>query len=86
MFWDQLWEIDKVKTTQMAHFVFVIGSCSPHTKVTISDCFNQDGFIMFMCGDGGNDCGTLKTAAHVGIALLSDAEASVVRWSFKFIR
>jgi predicted P-type ATPase len=74
--WDQLWEMDKVKATRVAHFVRVIGRCSPHTKITIVDCFNRDGFITLMCGDGGNDCGALKTA-HVGVAL-SDAEASVV--------
>ena len=74
--WDKLWELDKVKATKIAHFVRVIGRCSPHTKVTIVDSFNRDGFITMMCGDGGNDCGALKTA-HVGVAL-SDAEASVV--------
>jgi cation-transporting ATPase 13A3/4/5 len=74
--WDKLWDYDKVKGTQIAHFVRVIGRCSPYTKVTIVDAFNRDGFITMMCGDGGNDCGALKTA-HVGIAL-SDAEASIV--------
>lgn len=74
--WDYLWEMDKVKATNIAHFIRVIGRCSPHTKVTIVDAFNRDGFITLMCGDGGNDCGALKTA-HVGVAL-SDAEASVV--------
>jgi magnesium-transporting ATPase (P-type) len=74
--WDALWEKDKMKATRIAHFVRVIGRCSPQTKVTIVDAFNVDGFITMMCGDGGNDCGALKTA-HVGVAL-SDAEASVV--------
>lgn len=74
--WDQLWEHDMELATSLAHFVRVIGRCSPHTKITMVDCFNRDGFITLMCGDGGNDCGALKTA-HVGVAL-SDAEASVV--------
>lgn len=74
--WDELWEKNKEKATLIAHFVRVIGRCSPQTKITIVDCFNREGFITMMCGDGGNDCGALKTA-HVGIAL-SDAEASVV--------
>lgn len=74
--WDAMWEKDKEKATRIAHFVRVIGRCSPNTKITIVDCFNKQGFITLMCGDGGNDCGALKTA-HVGIAL-SDAEASVV--------
>lgn len=74
--WDKLWDLDKEKATKVAHFVRVIGRCSPQTKVTIVNSFNRDGFITMMCGDGGNDCGALKTA-HVGVAL-SDAEASVV--------
>lgn len=74
--WDELWMHDKIQATEIAHFVRVIGRCSPHTKISIVDCFNREGFLTMMCGDGGNDCGALKTA-HVGIAL-SDAEASVV--------
>jgi hypothetical protein len=74
--WDELWALDKEKATRLAHFIRVIGRCSPNTKVTIVECFNREGFITLMCGDGGNDCGALKTA-HVGLAL-SDAEASVV--------
>jgi predicted P-type ATPase len=74
--WDALWEMDKARAKDLAYHIRVIGRCSPHTKITIIECFNREGFITLMCGDGGNDCGALKTA-HVGIAL-SDAEASVV--------
>ena len=38
--------------------------------------YRDRGIIVGMCGDGGNDCGALRTA-HAGIAL-SEAEASIV--------
>ena len=56
--------------------VRVYGRCTPYDKVSIVTAFNELGHITCMCGDGGNDCGALKTA-HVGVAL-SDAEASIV--------
>jgi len=60
----------------LAPFIRVYGRCTPHDKVSVVATFVDMGFVTLMCGDGGNDCGALKTA-HVGIAL-SDAEASVV--------
>ncbi|KAH7415779.1 hypothetical protein KP509_14G060200 [Ceratopteris richardii] len=48
----------------------------PEDKVSITKMYRDHGIIVGMCGDGGNDCGALRTA-HAGIAL-SEAEASVV--------
>ncbi len=74
--WEHLITKTPHEARVLAHFVRVIGRCSPGDKISIVDCFNKQGFITLMCGDGGNDCGALRTA-HVGIAL-SDSEASVV--------
>ena len=64
------------RARELCHFIRIFGRCTPHDKVSVVSFFNQMGFITSMCGDGGNDCGALRTA-HVGIAL-SDSEASVV--------
>lgn len=61
---------------ELMDLIRVYGRCTPHDKVTVVAQFVQRGYVTMMCGDGGNDCGALKTA-HVGIAL-SDAEASTV--------
>jgi len=61
---------------QYMDLIRVYGRCTPHDKVAVVSQFVEQGYITMMCGDGGNDCGALKTA-HVGIAL-SDAEASIV--------
>jgi cation-transporting ATPase 13A3/4/5 len=74
--WEHLITKKPEEAKLLAHFIRVIGRCSPGDKISMVDCFNKQGFITLMCGDGGNDCGALRTA-HVGIAL-SDAEASVV--------
>lgn len=60
----------------LADYVRVVGRCTPFDKVSVISAFIELGHVTLMCGDGGNDCGALKTA-HVGIAL-SDAEASIV--------
>lgn len=54
----------------------IFARVSPDQKVQVIQMYIDGGFITGMCGDGGNDCGALRTA-HAGIAL-SDAEASVV--------
>lgn len=54
----------------------ILARMSPEGKVLTIEQLIAKGLITGMCGDGGNDCGALRTA-HVGIAL-SDAEASVV--------
>jgi cation-transporting ATPase 13A3/4/5 len=60
----------------IADYIRVFGRCTPNNKADIITAFVDKGHICCMAGDGGNDCGALKTA-HVGVAL-SDAEASTV--------
>ena len=71
--WANLSEHEK---EELAPFIRVYGRCTPQDKVSVVATFVNMGHVTLMCGDGGNDCGALKTA-HVGVAL-SDAEASVV--------
>jgi magnesium-transporting ATPase (P-type) len=54
----------------------VFGRCTPSDKVSVVSHFIDSGRVTLMCGDGQNDCGSLRTA-HVGIAL-SNTEASIV--------
>ncbi|KAI5068182.1 hypothetical protein GOP47_0017102 [Adiantum capillus-veneris] len=56
--------------------VRIFARFSPEDKVLITNMYRDQGVIVGMCGDGGNDCGALRVA-HAGIAL-SEAEASVV--------
>ena len=53
-------------------------SPDPHTlhrtQIRVVEQFIASGVVVGMCGDGGNDCGALRTA-HTGVAL-SEAEAS----------
>lgn len=56
--------------------VRVFGRMGPEQKVDLIRQYQAQGFIVAMCGDGGNDCGALR-AAHVGVAL-TNAEASIV--------
>jgi cation-transporting ATPase 13A3/4/5 len=64
------------KALSLAPYIRVFGRCTPMDKVSVIETFVSNGTTCCMVGDGGNDCGALKTA-HIGIAL-SDAEASVV--------
>jgi len=73
--WSKLLETPEY-AVQLSEHIRVYGRCTPNDKVSIVSTFVKKGNITLMCGDGGNDCGALKTA-HVGIAL-SRAEASVV--------
>jgi cation-transporting ATPase 13A3/4/5 len=74
--WNALRVGSPKKVTGLAEYVRVVGRCTPFDKVSVISAFIELGHVTLMCGDGGNDCGALKTA-HVGIAL-SDAEASIV--------
>ncbi|CAO3597389.1 unnamed protein product [Absidia cylindrospora] len=65
-------------TNQMRHYLFatrIFARMTPVDKMQCVELFMEK-CITAMCGDGGNDCGALRTA-HVGIAM-SEAEASVV--------
>eukprot|EP00250_Pteridium_aquilinum_P014895 c22269_g1_i1 orf=370-4158(-) len=67
------------RTEWMANLLFsirIFARFNPEDKVTITKMYRDEGLIVGMCGDGGNDCGALRIA-HAGIAL-SEAEASVV--------
>jgi predicted P-type ATPase len=74
--WGTMLESDPILASQLVEVIRVFGRCTPAHKVSVVTASIELGFITLMCGDGGNDCGALKTA-HVGVAL-SDAEASVV--------
>mmetsp|Transcript_165532 Transcript_165532/g.293146 ORF Transcript_165532/g.293146 Transcript_165532/m.293146 type:complete len:1415 (+) Transcript_165532:148-4392(+) len=56
--------------------VRIYARMKPEDKVAVINLHQSRGWMVGMCGDGGNDCGALR-AAHVGLAL-SDAEASIV--------
>ena len=74
--WSKMLEHAPTQAVQLANHIKIYGRCTPNDKVSVVASFVNEGFITLMCGDGGNDCGALKTA-HVGVAL-SKAEASVV--------
>lgn len=74
--WNALIANNMIDHQALAKYIRVFGRCTPNDKVSVVDCFVQAGITCCMVGDGGNDCGALKTA-HIGIAL-SDAEASIV--------
>ena len=49
--------------------------CSPENKTQIVQSLQKESFTVLMCGNGANDCGTLKVT-DVGISL-SIEEASI---------
>ena len=61
---------------RLLYFTRVFGRVKPEGKIMIVDAFVDSGVVVGMCGDGGNDCGALRTA-HTGVAL-SKADASMV--------
>jgi len=74
--WSHILKYNEGLAKDLAYYIRVHGRCTPLDKVSVASYFVKMGHMTLMCGDGGNDCGALKTA-HVGVAL-SDAEASVV--------
>jgi predicted P-type ATPase len=74
--WEMFQNLEPGALRQIAGRIQIFGRCTPSDKVSIVASFVEAGFITLMCGDGQNDCGSLKTA-DVGVSL-STAEASIV--------
>jgi magnesium-transporting ATPase (P-type) len=74
--WNMLCNTDPKYASLVAKQIRVFGRCNPSDKASVVSTFVENGYTTLMCGDGQNDCGSLKSA-HVGIAL-SSAEASIV--------
>jgi magnesium-transporting ATPase (P-type) len=74
--WSILQKSSPDYTSKIEKHIRVFGRCSPSDKVAVVAKFVEGGSVTLMCGDGQNDCGSLKTA-HVGVAL-SNSEASIV--------
>jgi magnesium-transporting ATPase (P-type) len=74
--WDVLCSTEGNDSASIAKRIRVFGRCSPNDKVSVVSKFVENGSVTLMCGDGQNDCGSLR-AAHVGVAL-SNADASIV--------
>lgn len=64
--------------SEMLPSIKVFGRMKPDDKIKVINLWQDygDGVVTGMVGDGGNDCGALRTA-HAGLAL-SEAEASMV--------
>jgi magnesium-transporting ATPase (P-type) len=74
--WNVLCSTERHDTVTIAKRIRVFGRCSPTDKVSVVAKFVENGAVTLMCGDGQNDCGSLR-AAHVGVAL-SNTDASIV--------
>ena len=74
--WALLLQNDPKYAITLSKHVRVFGRCKPGDKVSVVAVFVANGYRTLMCGDGQNDCGSLKTA-HVGVSL-STSEASLV--------
>eukprot|EP00913_Durusdinium_trenchii_P019451 g18287.t1 len=69
---------DPEELKKMLPSVKVFGRMKPDDKIKVINLwqdYGEDGTVTGMTGDGGNDCGALRTA-HAGLAL-SEAEASM---------
>jgi cation-transporting ATPase 13A3/4/5 len=68
--------LKKEELNQISGRVRVYARMKPDDKVAVVQLYQEQGLVVGMVGDGGNDCGAMR-AAHVGLAL-SEGEASIV--------
>lgn len=74
--WRHLLQEDEQLLAAIWPRLVVFGRMKPNDKINVVKFLQNQGLVVGMAGDGGNDCGGLR-AAHAGVAL-SDAEASMV--------